>query len=766
MLFLLLLLFLCLAAAFGCEWLFCLLGGRAASPLRLLCGRRSVFRGLWFSAATLLSVVLLNGNIAALTHLSLLRFLTGLGVLLALAGGCLLFAFYRQARRGGRVGALLALCLLLTVALEAFFNFRAIGSAEYQPTDLSPYLAGVTGAREADGEPGVYRLYGSGVVFEYTDLDLDIKNLCIDAVALDERGRPADIRVEFRVADEGNAFYYSLTGRTLYGGDASSRTIPLQAAGKVEKLSLSLSVPEDTLTLCSVTANTPKPLRLSPMRMAAVFAILLCIVALRPSSSLYKFKLGEWKLPQTLITAAVILLNFALIFAVVACGTYFTSLMSAHHDQYQKLAEQLLAGRVTYPGAAPDFLSQIENPYDPALRAEAGQYYVWDVAYYNGNYYVYFGVVPVLLAYIPYHLLTGGALPNDMAVLAFCALFLVAVFVLLYRMIRRHFPATPYLVYLLLSLLVANGAGLFTLITYPSLYSVPIAAGLALSACGLSLWYGALGRERLSAWRLLLGSLCMALVAGCRPQMLLLSLLALPLFYDALLRQRTLLPTSRRGALNFLCFTLPYFVVAAGLMAYNYVRFGSPFDFGANYNLTTNDMTLRGFRFDRIGLAVYQYLVQLPKYISRYPFIRNSDLDTSYMGTTIWEYTYGGLFAIAPFTLFSLLLLRMRHALARRRLLAPAAIFLGVGIFVAMADAQLAGILLRYFADFSLPVFLSAALVFLTLLERARGRRRRALLSAGGWCLAATALHDAALVFSAGFLTMPDGLITALQFWL
>lgn len=30
-------------------------------------------------------------------------------------------------------------------------------------------------------------------------------------------------------------------------------------------------------------------------------------------------------------------------------------------------------------------------------------------------------------------------------------------------------------------------------------------------------------------------------------------------------------------------------------MWYNAARFGSPFDFGANYNLTSNDMTRRGF---------------------------------------------------------------------------------------------------------------------------------------------------------------------------
>ena len=47
--------------------------------------------------------------------------------------------------------------------------------------------------------------------------------------------------------------------------------------------------------------------------------------------------------------------------------------------------------------------------YMPA-RKEAGVSVHWDHAYYNGHYYMYFGVVPVLLLFLPFRLLTGQAL--------------------------------------------------------------------------------------------------------------------------------------------------------------------------------------------------------------------------------------------------------------------------------------------------------------------------------------------------------------------
>lgn len=78
--------------------------------------------------------------------------------------------------------------------------------------------------------------------------------------------------------------------------------------------------------------------------------------------------------------------------------------------------------------------------------------------------------------------------------------------------------------------------------------------------------------------RLACGSLCMALVAGCRPQLLLLSFGALFLFWPDVFRRRTLF--SKRSILQTAALCAPYIIVAAGIMYYNWVRFDSVFDFG------------------------------------------------------------------------------------------------------------------------------------------------------------------------------------------
>ncbi len=69
----------------------------------------------------------------------------------------------------------------------------------------------------------------------------------------------------------------------------------------------------------------------------------------------------------------------------------------------------------------PQWLQDMADPYDKGARDEAqketGEPYLFDVAYHDGHYYVYFGVVPVVLFYLPFYLLTGANFPTAIGVL-------------------------------------------------------------------------------------------------------------------------------------------------------------------------------------------------------------------------------------------------------------------------------------------------------------------------------------------------------------
>ena len=136
-------------------------------------------------------------------------------------------------------------------------------------------------------------------------------------------------------------------------------------------------------------------------------------------------------------------------------------------------------------------------------------------------------------------------------------------------------------------------------------------------------------------------------------------------------------------------------------MYYNYVRFGSPFDFGANYNLTTNDMTVRGFKFSRIPLGIVMYLFNPVNFKNIFPFIEQTKLYTNYLGLTIYEPMTGGLFFTTLIFGVCLFLPKFKKQINNQLLYKTLWLMLFSALIIIIADTQMAGILGRYLCDFS-----------------------------------------------------------------
>ena len=156
------------------------------------------------------------------------------------------------------------------------------------------------------------------------------------------------------------------------------------------------------------------------------------------------------------------------------------------------------------------------------------------------------------------------------------------------------------------------------------------------------------------------------------------------------------------------------------LFVYNYARFGSFFDFGANYNLTVNDMTKRGMNIGRIAPALFMYFFQTPATTGVFPFLQETAFESTYFGQTIREATFGGIFSCMPILWLIVLawpVLKIRNAQRQTKTVSGVVIALLIcGTFVAILDAEVAGILQRYYADFSF-MFLAAAILLAFILN-------------------------------------------------
>ncbi|MBE6547240.1 MAG: hypothetical protein E7668_07410 [Ruminococcaceae bacterium] len=646
--------------------------------------------------------------------------------------------------------------IAVTVALfleGTVFNFRFWQSHEYEPIDVTDelrysYKLVKTGERENEYKPN-----GTSPYVELRNLDTKVYNIYLDITARNTNDRVVNTYVDVYMTDESNENYLKLPAQTVMTEVESTKYLYLMTNGESDDLRFVISSDYGkTFQVNSVRLNVPQAFNFSLLRLAVVALLIFLFRMLRPSSRLWSYSFTD-SAKQRTVTTVVVVLEIALLLMITVLNPAFSGNPSRHTAQYQELAEAFLDGRLYLDTEPAEFLAEMENPYDYTERVQQASQnkstYYWDAAYFNGRYYVYFGVLPVLLLYLPYHALTGLALPNVIAIQIFLAFFTVGSFLLIGEVLKKYFRSRriPYLSYLILSLIFVNASGGVFIAKRPDFYSVPILAALALTVFGLYFWLRSdRGDGRIRPFSAGIGSLCMALVAGCRPQLLLVSFMAVVIFWSAVFKERTLF--SRKGWKATLALILPYVLVAAGIMWYNNARFGSPFDFGANYNLTTNDMTGRGFRVERVGLSLFTYFFQFPNFTAAFPFLSGSAIATNYLGTTITEPMFGGIFIVIPILWLLFLIPSRTGAMKKKGILAwclvPVALSLCLGVF----DAQGAGLLQRYVCDFAFLACLSAVVMAFFLYDRSLGAEKKRLHSFLRFALYASGVYCFCCIFA------------------
>lgn len=570
---------------------------------------------------------------------------------------------------------MVAALVALTVAVETLvFNFASLESLVFP--HVSPKAVGGSASGEA----------------EFSFDSEDVRGIRLSS----PDGGGFTFSVYLR--DEGNSLFYLAGTGASEDGEAWVRIHP---AGLVSAVKVEFSRADGSLSGLDVSFNGRVPFRPSALR----------ILLLGGSMLLVHLAYGGLGLGGSPVRRKHVA-------AIAACGaiaaaslTFYAAPSSPSQapseHQYFELAKSLSQGKVYLDYEASDGLASLDNPYDTALREEMGVDYLWDHAYRDGRYYVYFGVLPALIYHLPWYLATGQELPNWVGVAASSALFAAGSAFLVEAVFRwcGRTPTVSWFLGLYSGFMLASGVS--GACAGPDLYSLPISTALALLAWGLACWLTAVtpvgDRAGVRVGWGLAGSLLMALIALCRPQLLLLCLLGIPLVAPALKGG-----PARKAAVLAVCLA-PFAAVALLAGAYNAARFGSPLDFGANYNLTSNDMTHRGWNADRTASGLLSYLLQPPSFVlspfgaaEAYPIL-------SYFGTSITGVLPGGILVCSPVLLLAVpwLLSPVRGSRRARRAGMCAALSAAVGVAVAAIDANVAGVLARYYMDFGPALALS-----------------------------------------------------------
>jgi putative flippase GtrA len=453
------------------------------------------------------------------------------------------------------------------------------------------------------------------------------------------------------------------------------------AAGGANLLQMSASYALLRWRVFHGTSGSDSGPQSNPWRRLAILLATLCGVAL-----LYWSAYGGWKAPH---------------------------FRSDERDYYNLLVSGFRKGSLAMDVPVPEALKNAENPWDPAKRPAGSTLH--DASYFNGHYYLYFGVVPAVLLFWPFRALVGLDLTLPLAtVLYLSGAFLIAAWLWL-RILRERFARAGTLTSLAGVVVLGLCAGQLALARRPSIWEMPIAAGHFYLICMVACAYVALSARK--PWAALSGAgLSLGLAIGCRPPLAgagagLAVLVMVVGWRGTGIRERL-----RRFLAALSAAGVPFAAVVGGLLSYNRARFGKLFEFGLNYQLTgANEAKAQHFlpRFAPFNLEAY--FVRAPQWGRYFPFIHPIVGVAPPAGYYGMEYVYGAL-VVCPViwgVVFALgLLLRRRQSVEGAFGLILLAMALATTAFLACFNTAAA----RYVPDF-LTWWLWAALLGWAWLE-------------------------------------------------
>ncbi|MDR0307807.1 MAG: hypothetical protein LBI42_13360 [Chitinispirillales bacterium] len=456
-----------------------------------------------------------------------------------------------------------------------------------------------------------------GIVFK--DINRKVYSIFVEPVF----DSSESIVMNLSYIDELGTNFYHLV---LYKGLPRTHHISIQPCGNISELTIGfpdIHPGMAPIPVSQIAVNKQVPFYFSGLRLFVVSCLIFAVILLlnkklreKTAYLLFEYKFDPANKKQNLVYtfSAGLLILFSFI-----CAYTSVTENEPQAQQYNKyLVDALIAGRAHLEAGNPEKMLNAQRPYDLRWLDENGYErsvdWFGDWVYYKGKFYSYFGVVPALMLYVPYKMITGNYLSNHGGIFLFVA-FSVVLMARLWRfLVKKYMPGTNFVFHLLSFFTLFFASGLFAPLRFTRFYSIVSAAGFMFVIAGILLLFESVKREKPDRSKLFFASMCLALAVGCRPNLLFVSLLV-PVFLwkYRLWKQLPLI-------------IIPYVMVAIPMGLYNLARFDSFFDFGVKYNMTNLNVGAHSL-LDPIGKAIntfavsVSYLFTMNSYSFFFPYV-------------------------------------------------------------------------------------------------------------------------------------------------
>ncbi len=502
---------------------------------------------------------------------------------------------------------------------------------------------------------------------------------------------------------------YELTEKKVLHTVPDSQYIWLETFGKTSNIEF-LIIPQSddtrSLRINDIAFNVTKPFKLSPYRISVSFFILSIIYIFLFEKAIWNEDCITYKRWKVLLPIIVLCLSAVFIFSWESLNIL---LREPVFDEYATLARALAAKNVSI-GDASNIVKELEGS-TVFWRGDSKEV-LFDHAMYNGKYYVYFGILPCLIFFLPYYLVTGKDMINSVPVAILCLTIASELYILMGMIIRRYYRKTPYAARWLMTLAMICGMYLPLYMSVPDHYMIAIASGVALTLAGGMCWMHAWKKDGTVMIRFLsLGACFFAAVSLCRPTLLLMGIAwFMVMFYI----KRSEIAKLKKSEFikSMFAIAIPYVAFASFCMYYNFIRFDSPFDFGADKNMTTIPF-ISGSPYlpYMIARILYEYLFSIPKYTSDFPFIVYEYWKQLFESASVLAVIKpsGGIFITSPVLWCMLLCIAYRKKIHEKKLSILMLATLATGMFLMIYAVVFTGNAAdRYMMEFSFILFICA----------------------------------------------------------
>ena len=646
---------------------------------------------------------------------------------------------------------IVVLFVIVTSVNLCVMNFtpinRLLGGYEEQKLDLSR----ADGANITYNDDGTITLGEGYAELEFTGIDARVGSIGFD-IDFEDSTKGGKVCADF--ADATSSYYRkNLTRLTI--GKNFDNVMVCNFSGDVSRLRFEISLDDyQSATLKGITLNQS----ISPMHIAEIvglwflvalgLTILIYMIA-NPVGARKKFSENRVGCARgaAFIPAAAMVFTVCLTVTNVMKGwsTTHYSFTSQEGNQISKeLVDAFEHHQVNLLEEPSEDLLKLDNPYEYVKRdAEVGSgNFLWDHCFYNGKYYSYYGIGPVLALFLPYHLITGYYFPSGWATLMFSLigiLFLTKIYLAVIEKKFRDLPTntvTAGLITLQLS------SGIMFSAARPLFYELAIASGFMCVAIGayLLMTSNILWDGKISYVRLGFASFFLGYAVLCRPTLAVYCIAALFFFAGGLKKALDGLE-KRQKTRTFFKYAavalVPLGIIALGQMTYNYLRFDNPLDFGIQYSLTINDFTHAEFHWKYVLINMYAYLFNMPHFTPRkFTYLASSAERFGINGYTFFDdagknlVSVGIIYRALPMFAYLFSGKALQRVEKKKRVL-PILLIGVTCILMPLAiifSSWESGYAVRYNADFSWQMVIGALVVAFTLYKSIKSESTKKLV--------------------------------------